>query len=156
MVLFHDVKEKGNGSRETEELKMKNGKIFQKILQCNRVYNQENMYKDLYAGKLMEIALVESGNGTCSVIGQAIPCGEGDMYVFNAEVPHGFFLTEAGENLTVRRLWFHAKDCLYGDAGNNGSDSFCFGAFSENETLAYARLNAQTLCEVQSIFQYVR
>ena len=129
--------------------------IFQKILQCNRVYNQENMYKDLYAGKLTEIALVETGSGTCSVLGQAIPCNEGDIYVFNAEVPHGFFLTEAGETLTVRRLWFDVKNCLHGDAGNSGNDKFCFGVFNENETLAYTRLNAQTLREVQTIFERI-
>lgn len=114
----------------------------------DRVYDPEMVYSRLSLSSRVEIGLVLAGSGIHRIVNQEIPCREGDIFIINSNVPHGYFVSETGTALTVRSLRFHPRDWFDGDAGAAGDPHLCYGVFRDNSATAYAMLNAKTLEEV--------
>ena len=78
--------------------------IYCDQLYCDRVYSPDLSFAHLHRDALVEISMVCKGSGIHRVLGQAIPCEEGDIYVVLPNIPHAYFLTEQGSTLEVRRI----------------------------------------------------
>ena len=113
------------------------------------VYSPDVVYSRLTPSPLVEIGLVTDGNGIHRIINQELPCREGDIFIVNANVPHGYFASESGTPLTVRTLAFSPADWMDGNAGMASDPHFCYGVFQEGSTASYAMLNARTQEEVK-------
>ena len=125
--------------------------IRQDVFRCDRVYDDDVSVTELYSHKAIEISMVVGGSGIHRVLGQAIPCRVGDIYVLNSGIPHRYFAGEDGETLVVRRVLFEPKDWFDGDVIQPTSAGFCFGVFSENSILAYAMLTQHILNRINSL-----
>ncbi len=112
------------------------------------VYTPDTVYSRLTPSPFVEIGLVTSGNGIHRIINKELPCSEGDIFIVNANVPHGYFASESGTPLTVRTLLFQPTDWVDAEAGIASDPHFCYGVFQEGSSAAYALLNAKTQDEV--------
>ena len=112
------------------------------------VYTPDTVYSRLTPSPFVEIGLVTSGNGIHRIINKELPCSEGDIFIVNANVPHGYFSAESGTVLTVRTLLFQPTDWVDAEAGTASDPHFCYGVFQEGSSAAYALLNAKTQDEV--------
>ena len=119
------------------------------------VYSPDVVYSRLTPSPLVEIGLVTDGNGIHRIINQELPCSEGDIFIVNANVPHGYFAGESGAALTVRTLSFSPSAWLEGNASVASDPRFCYGVFQEGSTAAYAMLNAKTLDEVKAAINHM-
>lgn len=125
--------------------------IRQDTFVCNRVYNDDVSFTELYSHRSIEISMVVGGSGIHRVLGQAIPCKAGDIYILNSGIPHRYFTAEEGESLTVRRLLFDPREWFDGDVMQPTSSNFCYGVFSENAMSAYAMLTQSVLEKIMSL-----
>ena len=125
--------------------------IRQDVFRCDRVYDDNISVTELYSHKSIEISMVVGGSGIHRVLGQAIPCRVGDIYILNSSIPHRYFAAEDGESLIVRRLLFEPKDWFAGEVSVPTSSRFCFGVFSENSVSAYAMLTQRVLEKINSL-----
>ena len=125
--------------------------IRQDIFICDCVYDDDIHFTELYSHRNIEISIVVKGQGVHRVLGQTIPCNVGDIYILNSNVPHGYFVTENGESLTVRRLLFDPKDWFDENVAQAASPRFCHGVFSENPITAYAMLTQEMLKKILSL-----
>lgn len=110
-----------------------------------RVYAEGEL---LSACPMLEIDFVAAGSGIHRIFGQSFPCAEGDIYIVQEHIPHGFFSTESQVPLTVRRLRLRIADWLSGDAAKPESDGYCFGLFPDGAPMAYAMLTQQSRLEI--------
>ncbi len=127
-------------------------RIFKDTLVCSLGNGADSA--SAYARGLPEIGIVESGSGVHRVHGQDFPCRAGDAYVVNGNVPHGYFPTEEGGTLVVQRLRFDPT-LLDGEAAMAESARYCYGVFSENAAVSYARLNGQMQKEAFSLLRAI-
>ena len=118
---------------------------------CHSVYDDNVCFSMLYSHRPIEISIVVSGCGIHKVLGQAIPCKAGDIYVLNSNVPHRYFASENGESITVRRLLFDPKDWFDEEIAQATSPHFCYGVFLENPIAAYAMLTQRLLGKILSL-----
>jgi len=125
--------------------------IRQDTFVCHQVYNETVDFSMLYSHKPIEISIIVSGSGIHRVLGQAIPCEAGDIYIINSNVPHRYFSLKEGENLTVRRLLFNPNDWFDGDSAVATCPDFCYGLFSENPISVYAMLTNQVMQKILSL-----
>jgi len=125
--------------------------IRQDTFVCNHVYDENVCFSMLFSHSPIEISMIVSGSGIHKVLGQAIPCKAGDIYIINSHVPHRYFAVEEGASLTVRRLLFEPKDWFDGEAAVATSPSFCHGLFSENPIIVYAMLTNQVMERILSL-----
>ena len=109
----------------------------------------------LHKTDCFEIALVEEGSGVHCIDGKMFPCKENDIYIVTPGTPHGYFLTEQSERLTVRRIVFSLEDWIRGEAASVGSKRYCYGALSDGSAVAYAMLNASMRKKVDAIFDSI-
>ena len=114
--------------------------IYGDTLVCELVSDVDESISKLQSIDKIEIGLVVSGSGIFRMLGQSIPCSTGDMYILNANVPHGYFMTVPGEQLRVRRLIFSPGKWFDEELAISGEQRFCYGVFSENVLAAYAML----------------
>ncbi len=126
--------------------------VRQDTFVCNSVYDDNACFSMLYSHKPIEISIVVNGHGVHKVLGQAIPCKAGDIYVLNSNVPHRYFAAEAGESITVRRLLFDAEDWFDGEHAQATSPAFCYGVFSENPMTVYAMLTQEKMDRILSLW----
>jgi len=99
-----------------------------------------------------EICVVVSGNGIYRVLGKEIPCKEGDLFVINSGISHGYSAQENG--LTLRKITLNLG-CLLKD-DKEAYDNSCYGVFSENPIMAYAMLNAEAKAEFDNRLEAVK
>ncbi len=125
--------------------------VRQDTFVCKSVYDDNVCFSMLYSHKLIEISIVVNGHGIHKVLGQAIPCKTGDIYVLNSNVPHRYFAAEDGEGIAVRRLLFDPKDWFDEDIAQATSSQFCYGVFWENSIAAYAMLTQRVLDRILSL-----
>ena len=124
--------------------------IRQDVFACNCVYCDDSSAA-LYSHRSLEIGIVVNGYGIHKILGQAIPCKTGDVYILNSNVPHRYFSVNDSEELTVRRLLFYPKDWLMGAFAQENSTKFCYGVFSETSVSASAILTRRTLEKINSM-----
>ena len=118
---------------------------------CTKGYCEEFGFSMLYSHRPVEISIIVSGTGIHKVLGQAIPCKAGDIYIVNSNVPHRYFSADESAGLTVRRLLFDPKDWLEGEAAVAASPRFCYGLFSENPITVCAMLTNQVMDRILSL-----
>lgn len=128
------------------------GLIRQDTFACDSVYDESISFSELYSHRFVEVSVVVSGSGIHRVLGQAIPCRVGDIYILNSGIPHRYFLADVDEGLTVRRLLFDPKDWFDGEVAQPSSARFCYGIFSENAATAYAMLTKRVLDRILSLY----
>ena len=108
----------------------------------------------LKSHEFTEIALVERGGGIHRLPHQSLPCKKGDIYILPPNLPHGFFVSHEGEELSVRHLFFRLEDWLEGDVLSPDSPHYCFGVFREGG-ISYALLNDRTYRQVKHLFSAI-
>ena len=94
----------------------------------------------LASSELIEVCAVVSGSGFHRVLNRDLPCNEGDLFVVNADIPHGYFVSGAGGSMTLQKILFSRDGVFF-----NKSDALedCYGVFFENPVMAYAMLNTE-------------
>ena len=159
----HDETEERNIAmyQETKPLRLKKSDLLQnaplchQTFSCKTVCERETLLAGLYTHEILEISMVTKGSGFHRILNQTIPCKAGDLYIISSDVPHGYFLSEAKENLTVRRLYFDPKDWFSSEISAIGNPRFCYGVFNDNPVTAYAMLNTETQKEMHSLFDSI-
>lgn len=141
--------------RLTKAELLKNTPIFQDTYITAERYRQDAAFARLYTSEILEMDLIAGGSGIHQVLGQTIPCKEGDIFIVKPDVPHGFFLTEESESLTVRRLLFHVKDWFETDVSVPEHPRYCYGVFRDSTIIAYAVLNSKTLKEINERYDAI-
>ena len=106
----------------------------------------------LYAHDMIEISIVNSGTGIHRILNTDIPCKEGDIYVVNSDIPHGYFTDDPNTGLSVSRMFFDINRCFEGDIATVGSAAFCYGLFAENPVATCARLTSNIKDELRNCF----
>lgn len=122
---------------------------------CNDVYDENVCFSMLYSHSPIEISVIVSGNGVHKVLGQAIPCKAGDMYIINSNVPHRYFAADENTSLTFRRLLFEPNDWFSGEVTSKTSPHFCYGLFSESPIISYALLTQKVSEKILSSFDAI-
>ena len=87
-----------------------------------------------------EIDIIVKGSGTHTVMGQELPCSEGDIFIVNAGTLHSF---GTADGLFVQMLMFEPSVWLDSIHSEINTENFCYGVFSENDSVAYARLTPE-------------
>ena len=128
-----------------------NTPIAQSTLSAFAIYNPDTAFSRLYTHDVPEISVVMEGSGVHRIMGQVIPCKAGDIYVISSGIPHGYYLSDSTQTLTVKRLWFDPADWFDGEIAASSAGRYCFGVFRDNATTAYAMLNTQTMNEVVTL-----
>ena len=141
-------------NRLTKEILLKDHPIRVETVLCQTYLEAgaEFTFEQLYTHDIIEITLVQSGAGVHQILGQSIPCREGDIYIINANVPHAYAVNEPGESMTLRRLYFDPKDWFEGETAAPGEPRYCFGIFSESAITAYAMPSALSRQEIERLF----
>ena len=119
----------------------KNLPIFHTKIEHTIPYDKRH----LYSHDTPELTLVLSGSGIHRIQDMDVPCQAGDIYVVNADTPHGYFSSDAKAPLTVRHLLFDASAFMTDES------AACRGVFRESEVAAYAMLNEKTFGEVSRL-----
>ncbi|MBR7162148.1 MAG: AraC family transcriptional regulator, partial [Clostridia bacterium] len=147
--------------RETKPQRLKKNELLQdapicrQMYSCQTVLERETAFAGLYTHEIPEISLVTEGNGFHRILNQTVPCKAGDLYIISSDVPHGYFLSEGKEPLTVRRLYFDPKDWFGAEIASAGNPRFCYGVFNDNPVTAYAMLNTETQREIHALFDSI-
>lgn len=126
--------------------------IYHHVFSCENVYNAENAFSYLYTHEYIEVSMITSGNGVHCIFDQTIPCQAGDIYITPPKVPHGYFLADKGENMTVRQIRFNIYDWFDGDISTPESPRFCYGIFNDNAVTAYAMLNVYMRQRINALY----
>lgn len=129
--------------------------IYYDVISCESVYDGDIPIDALYTHDYIEVSLVVAGNGIHRVLDMDIPCKAGDIYITPPEIPHGYFLSDVRECLTVRRLTFNISDWFDGEVSSVGSTRYCYGIFNDSAVTAYAMLNERMQGEIDAIFNSV-
>ena len=129
------------------------------LLVEERIFGEKNIRDmadfSLYAHDLVEISIVCSGHGVHRILNNDIPCGEGDIYFINADVPHGYFADNDCDRLCVQRIVFDANDWFEGSIADSESSDFCYGVFRDNSATSCARLTFQVMEELKGYFRLI-
>ena len=115
--------------------------IYHEVFSCDRVYDAEKAWSELKTHDYIEISMVVSGNGVHLVLDQSIPCKVGDIFVTLPNIPHRYFVENAGELITVRSLRFFADEWSASNHSVLENLRCCYGLFDDGSITAYAMLN---------------
>ena len=121
------------------------------IFSCERVYDTERAWLELKAHDAMEIDMILVGSGIHLVLGQAIPCKAGDIFVTPPGIPHRYFLESREDGLTVRRLSLFSEGQKETDEAIHG----CFGLFQDGSVTAYAMMNRAMTERVSALYDAI-
>lgn len=122
---------------------------------CEQIYDSQIHLTELHTHPTVEICMVTAGEGIHRVLNQALPCRAGDIYILNRHVAHGFFASEDGERMSVRRLLFEPQDFFEGDILQDDHVRFCYGVFAENSTMAYAMVTQGLMGQVEFLYNSI-
>ena len=122
------------------------------IFSCEEVYRSEQSFMKLQLDDLTEVCLIVAGSGVHLVLNQETPCRAGDLFITPPNTPHGYFLVDKAETLTVRRLRFSIEDWFDGEIAAHGNPRYCYGIFNDDTSTAYAMLNAEMQERITAIY----
>ena len=147
--------DKGSSLRLSKSAFLRDTPVYYDVITCTaRGESQEN-YSQMFVNELMELVVVTSGRGNLKILGQIIPCEEGDVFIFPSHIPHEYFLSDDSSELEARRFLLDLNDWLDKDVATQGSVNYCYGAFHDNSMLSYARLNTLTLNKVNNLLDEI-
>ena len=98
--------------------------------------------------ELPEISVILEGTGFHRVMDRWIPCKAGDVFITRPDVPHGFFVSEAGAALRMQRLWFDPADWFSEEMADPAHPRYCCGIFSDSMLIACATLTEKVKADV--------
>ena len=119
---------------------------------CDTVYSSDVSFTRLRRSGQIEISIVCKGSGIHMILGQAVPCEEGDVYVVSPDIPHEYFLSEDRSPLEIRRILLSADEWLPTEVANPENSRFCYGVFGDGAQIAYAALNSESRQEICFLF----
>ena len=126
------------------------------VRQENRIYDEsfdaERIPLRLNPSDCVEISLVLEGKGIHKVLNDVVECREGDLYILDSGIPHGYCAKSGEQPLTVCSLVFRPSLVVPGEWADPQSSRFCFGVFTDMVPISCAMLNHKTQQEVRSIF----
>ena len=142
-------------TRLTGSILLKDQPICIERTEIKKQYTQSITVAGLYTHDITEITVISHGNGVHRVLNQAIPCSVGDIYITDANIPHGFFSADADNPLTVCRIWFDPSDWFDSDIASRESERFCHGVFSDGALTSYAILTEKAQNEIQGYIESI-
>lgn len=105
---------------------------------------------------MTEIDIVTGGTGVHRFFGQSVPCSEGDIYIVQENVPHGFYASEeGGAPLTLRRVRLSVPCWFDGDSASVNSPGYLCGTFADSSTVACAMLTQDARREASELLDRV-
>lgn len=142
-------------ARLTKSFLLKDQPICVEVSDLGKPYSQRINVAGLYTHDIIEVTVITRGNGIHRVLNQAIPCSLGDIYITDANIPHGFFAAEPDEPLTVCRLWFDPSDWFDESIASRESEHFCHGVFSDGALTSYAMLTEKAQNTILSLIDSI-
>ena len=130
-------------------------KITHKTSRISKVYNSELSLSQLKVSNKVEVNLITEGKGIHRILGEAMECEAGDVYIVSSGIPHGYFALE-DNILTLETISFEANECFGGDFSDIRSEKFCYGVFRDDSPISYAMLSSKALNEVTFIFSKIQ
>jgi len=143
-----------NTSRLTKNDLMHDAPVCQFTTVCKQSYRSDISYEHLYSHDIPEISMVISGNGVHHILNKAFPCKEGDIYIINSDVPHGYFNAD-GSELVVRHLLFDVKYWFEGNIADPADPRFCYGVWGDSAITAYAMPSAYSKNIIEGLFESI-
>ena len=125
------------------------------VFSCEKIYNAQINLSKLKHSSRFGVYLAVSGSGLHRVLDQEIPCTQGDICIIPPNVPHGFFLTEKNDKLTIRQLEFDIEEWFSGAVTEKGDPDYCYGVLNDNGVIAYATLNAYMQERIHLLYDYI-
>lgn len=122
---------------------------------CQNVLPSHNLSDNIWSNEIFEVDLITEGSGICQIFGQSVPCKKGDAFVIPPDIPHGCFVSENGEKMSISRLLFDINDWFSPDVVDSGNTNFCYGTFCGGALIAYAALNTSVYEFVFHIFDCI-
>ena len=119
------------------------------------IFDPALSHSSFYSHDVIEISIVNSGSGIHRILNTDIPCDEGDLFVINTDIPHGYFVDKSGDKIQVSRIFFDVKSWFDGDIATNSASDFCYGIFMDNPAAACARLTINIKEELQFYFNSI-
>ena len=119
--------------------------ITEEFTTCKTIYAEG---EELFSCAKTEIDLVVAGSGVHRIFNQSFPCQEGDVYIVQEHIPHGFFASDEASPVTVRRVRLLLSDWFSGETVRPESEGYCFGLFPDGAPMAYAMLTQQSRWEI--------
>ena len=97
----------------------------------------------------VEISVIALGEGVCRILGEAVECRAGDLFIFDKGLPHGFFI-DGEKEMRVLTVSF-SVDALDGDGEAQLSSIFGGGM-----PYSYSVLNSSAMGEVCRLMGLIR
>ena len=114
-------------------------------------YSSQAASPRLLSDNCVHICRIVEGSGIHRVLDQDIPCKAGDIYIVPPNTPHGYFLSDSGEEMVADLLLFSPTDWFDNEIANVANARYCYGVFSDSATVAYVLLNEQQRREVDGL-----
>ena len=121
----------------------------------SEIYGNEKIVAELRSSESFDIYLVTTGSGIHQVLNIDIPCASGDICIIPSGIPHGFFVSEPGSSLLVRRISFFPDSWLSGKYVDKNTQDYCYGVLKDNRVIAYATLNSEMVSTVSTLFNLI-
>lgn len=127
--------------------------LTQDFLTVKNVYTPDQMPGFV---PMTEIDIILGGSGIHRFFGQSVPCSEGDIYILQENVPHGFYAAEEdGTPLSVRRVRLSVPCWFDGDHASVSNPAYLCGVFAESSTVACAVLTQDARREASELLDRV-
>ncbi len=126
--------------------------VLCKTLTVEQIYFPEMNTACLQLNEHIEISFVTKGSGLYRILDEVNECHEGDLFVFESGMPHGFFALNENEKPTVCTIMLNPEEVLGTKFSERESDMFCCGIFSEARPVSYLVLNSSALDKLKNIF----
>lgn len=130
---------------------LKDSPVCSNVAVCEKIYSEDVALSQLHFHEFVEISVVVDGSGIHRILGEAVECGVGDVYIINTGVPHAYFAKNDKEKPTVCNLLFDPSDVFTGDIASSENPCYCYGVFKENALTAYIRLDCDMLDDIKNI-----
>lgn len=118
--------------------------ISQMFYSVKKPMPDESNLIELQSNDCFEVGLVIAGSGIHCINGENFPCKGNDIYIISPNTPHQYFITDKCKELVIRKLVFKPNEWLKGDAIIPTNKHYCYGAFNDGASFAYAMLDSRT------------
>jgi len=133
-----------------------NSMVFSDHISFRTPYSPDMGLAALHEHQFIEISYVESGSGFHRIWNEAYPVSEGNLYILNIAVPHGFFSASDAEPLTVHSLYFDPQDLFDGEITEIGGERYLFGLFAQNNFAVHLLLKPKQIKMIEQAFHTIR
>ena len=108
---------------------------------------------DLSASSLIEIALVLGGEGVCKILNETLECRAGSLFIFDRNVPHGYFYESKKSPLRILTVSFDPIELI----NESGGDKYLLERLFKNRLLySCSLLNSSAMSDVCRISGAIR